>query len=81
MFIRYYKTLLVTFFLLFSTYSLAQAPIPSAPIVGAKSYIVIDSKTGYEIAALNPDLSLEPASLTKIMTTYVAFKSIENGQI
>ncbi|MBM37634.1 MAG: serine-type D-Ala-D-Ala carboxypeptidase [Woeseia sp.] len=81
MFIRYYKTLLVTFFLLFSTYSLAQAPIPSAPIVGAKSYLVIDSKTGYEIAALNPDLSLEPASLTKIMTTYVAFKSIENGQI
>lgn len=81
MFIRYYKALLVTFFLLFSTYSLAQAPIPSAPIVGAKSYLVIDSKTGYEIAALNPDLSLEPASLTKIMTTYVAFKSIENGQI
>ena len=81
MFIRYYKALLVIFFLLFSTYSLAQAPIPSAPIVGAKSYIVIDSKTGYEIAALNPDLSLEPASLTKIMTTYVAFKSIENGQI
>lgn len=81
MFIRYYKALLVTFFLLFSTYSLAQAPIPSAPIVGAKSYLVIDSKTGYEIASLNPDLLLEPASLTKIMTTYVAFKSIENGQI
>ena len=78
MFIKHYKALLVTFFLLFSTYSLAQIPIPSAPIVGAKSYLVIDSKTGYEIAAFNPDLSLAPASLTKIMTTYVIFKAIKN---
>ncbi len=81
MFIKHYKALLIPFFLLFSTYSLAQIPIPSAPIVGAKSYLVIDSKTGYEIAAFNPDLSLAPASLTKIMTTYAIFKAIKNDQI
>ena len=56
-------------------------PTPAAPIIGAKSYLVIDSKTGHEIAALNADESLAPASLTKIMTTYVVFKALKQGQI
>ena len=56
-------------------------PTPAAPIIGAKSYLVIDSTTGHEIAALNPDESLAPASLTKIMTTYVVFSALQQGQI
>ena len=59
----------------------AAMPTPAAPIIGAKSYLVIDSKTGHEIAALNADESLAPASLTKIMTTYVVFKALQQGQI
>lgn len=56
-------------------------PTPAAPIIGAKSYLVIDSTTGHEIAALNADESLAPASLTKIMTTYVVFSALKQGQI
>ena len=56
-------------------------PAPAPPIIGAKSYLVIDSKTGHEIAALNPDAPLAPASLTKIMTTYVVFKALKQGQL
>ena len=56
-------------------------PVPAAPIIGAKSYLVIDSKTGHELASLNADESLAPASLTKIMTTYVAFHALQQGQI
>ncbi|MGY8794839.1 MAG: D-alanyl-D-alanine carboxypeptidase family protein [Woeseiales bacterium] len=56
-------------------------PTPAAPIIGAKSYLVIDSKTGHEIAALNADQPLAPASLTKIMTTYVVFNALKQGQI
>lgn len=59
----------------------APMPTPTAPIVGAKSYLVVDSKTGYEIAALNADAPLAPASLTKIMTTYVVFSALRQGQI
>ena len=59
----------------------AAMPTPAAPIIGAKGYLVIDSKTGHEIAALNADESLAPASLTKIMTTYVVFKALQQGQI
>lgn len=56
-------------------------PTPAAPIIGAKSFLVIDSETGYEIASLNPDAALAPASLTKIMTTYVVFYALQQGQI
>lgn len=56
-------------------------PAPAAPIIGAKSYLVIDARTGHELAALDPDIPLAPASLTKIMTTYVVFKALRAGQI
>ena len=31
-------------------------PVPAPPIIGAKSYLVIDATTGKELAALDPDL-------------------------
>ena len=67
--------------LLFSASFAAPMPTPAAPIIGAKSYLVIDSKTGHEIATLDADAPLAPASLTKIMTTYVVFSALQQGQI
>jgi D-alanyl-D-alanine carboxypeptidase (penicillin-binding protein 5/6) len=73
--------LTILLFLCFSNTYAATMPTPAAPIIGAKGYLVIDSQTGHEIAALNADESLAPASLTKIMTTYVVFKALQQGQI
>lgn len=56
-------------------------PTPAPPIIGAKSYLVIDSTTGHELASLHPDVALAPASLTKLMTTYVVFTALKEGQI
>ena len=56
-------------------------PAPAPPIIGAKSYLIIDGKTGQELASLDPDTPLAPASLTKIMTTYVVFAALKQGQI
>ena len=56
-------------------------PLPAPPIIGATSYFVVDSKTGHEIAALEPDKAVAPASLTKLMTAYVVFKSLQESQI
>lgn len=56
-------------------------PVPAPPIIGAKSYLVIDSKTGYEVASLEPDLSLAPASLTKLMTAYVVFEALQQERL
>jgi D-alanyl-D-alanine carboxypeptidase (penicillin-binding protein 5/6) len=75
------RALVVTFFLSFSVAYAAPMPTPAAPIIGAKSYLVIDGKTGHELAALEADEPLAPASLTKIMTTYVVFSALKQGQI
>jgi D-alanyl-D-alanine carboxypeptidase (penicillin-binding protein 5/6) len=56
-------------------------PAPAPPVIGAKSYLVIDAQTGHELASLNPDTALAPASLTKLMTTYVVFSALKQGQI
>jgi D-alanyl-D-alanine carboxypeptidase (penicillin-binding protein 5/6) len=75
------SALAILFLFLFSAAYAAPMPTPAAPIIGAKSYLVIDSKTGHEIAALDADSPLAPASLTKIMTTYVVFSALQQGQI
>ena len=73
----------LTFIFLFTTDAYAQSamPAPAPPIIGAKSYLVIDATTGHELASLDPDIPLAPASLTKIMTTYVVFAALRQGQI
>ena len=54
------------------------APIPKPPNPNVSSYILVDYDSGMVIAAKNPDLILPPASITKIMTSYLAFTELEN---
>lgn len=56
-------------------------PIPAAPIIGATSYLLIDATTGRELASLQPDNAIPPASLTKLMTAYAVFKALNGEQI
>jgi D-alanyl-D-alanine carboxypeptidase (penicillin-binding protein 5/6) len=56
-------------------------PIPAPPIIGAKSYLLVDGNTGQELASLEPDKALAPASLTKLMTAYTIFRALEENQI
>ena len=74
---------LIAFVFVFATSAYAQnvLPTPAPPIIGAKSYLVIDATTGHELAALEPDIPLAPASLTKIMTSYVVVLALQQGQI
>ena len=77
-------TLLFALFIVFLTaaaHAAAPMPAPAPPIIGAKSYLLVDSQTGRELASLNPDEGLAPASLTKLMTTYVVFNALKQGQI
>jgi|TARA_B110000014_G_C20107896_1_gene582968 D-alanyl-D-alanine carboxypeptidase (penicillin-binding protein 5/6) len=55
--------------------------IPDAPQINAKGYILIDYTTGKVIAETNADTLLAPASLTKMMTSYIIGKELENGNI
>ncbi len=79
---RHYFALSLALILCISgVYAAAPMPVPAPPIIGAKSYLIIDNTTGRELAALNADMQLAPASLTKIMTTYVVFGALQRGNI
>lgn len=72
-------------FILLSTFltSAIAAPalIPAPPRVNAKAYLLIDHNSGHILAEKNADKQIEPASLTKLMTTYVVLFEIERGGI
>jgi len=55
--------------------------IPSPPAIAAKGYILMDANSGKVIIEKNADEELEPASLTKMMTAYVADYEIAQGNI
>lgn len=56
--------------------------IPQPPSdITAKSFILLDFDSGLPLAALEPDVEREPASLTKLMTAYVVFREIKAGKI
>jgi D-alanyl-D-alanine carboxypeptidase (penicillin-binding protein 5/6) len=57
------------------------AIIPAPPQLAAQGYLLIDATTGTSLVEFNADQRLPPASLTKIMTSYVAAKEIERGTI
>lgn len=55
----------------------AQKLIPAAPSLAAKAWILVDAYTGHVLVEHNADQQLPPASLAKMMTTYIVSNEIE----
>lgn len=55
--------------------------VPQAPQLAATGYILVDGTTGSIIAESNADQQLPPASLTKMMSSYLVTEEIEKGRI
>ncbi|KPH61720.1 D-alanyl-D-alanine carboxypeptidase [Pseudoalteromonas porphyrae] len=55
--------------------------MPAPPQINAKGYFLVDFTTGKVIAEGEPDTRLAPASLTKMMTSYVIGTEIKAGNI
>lgn len=55
--------------------------IPAPPAIDASSYLVLDFSSGNMIIEENVDKRLPPASLTKIMTTYVVASELKEGNL
>ena len=72
--------LLVT--LLSAAFAAGAAPaIPAPPQLAAKSYVLMDATSGKVLVENNGDQRLPPASLTKLMTAYIATLQIRQGKI
>jgi D-alanyl-D-alanine carboxypeptidase (penicillin-binding protein 5/6) len=59
----------------------AEPIIPSPPQLAAKSYVLMDAASGKVLVEAGGDERLPPASLTKLMTAYIATLEIKKDQI
>ena len=59
----------------------AEQMMPSPPQLAAKSYVLMEASSGNVLVENNGDERLPPASLTKLMTAYIATLDIRRGQI
>ena len=59
----------------------AQQLIPAPPELAAKAWILVDANTGHILVESNADMQLPPASLAKMMTTYIVSNEIAAGRM
>ena len=77
-----YQILSSVFAMLF-VFSATSQPIttPAPPTLAAESYILMDFLSDTLIAEKDIDKKVEPASITKMMTAYVVFTELKNGNL
>jgi D-alanyl-D-alanine carboxypeptidase (penicillin-binding protein 5/6) len=56
-------------------------PLPPAPSVAAKSWVLSDFSSGQTLVSQNANERVEPASLTKLMTAYLTFAALKQKRI
>lgn len=56
-------------------------PIPAAPKLQASGYLLVDATNGEILVEHNAEEPLPPASLTKMMTAYIAEREITEGRM
>ncbi|MEX2523516.1 MAG: D-alanyl-D-alanine carboxypeptidase family protein [Gammaproteobacteria bacterium] len=74
----FFLKIIVLFTVVFSS---TAAILPAPPKVNAESYLVMDYESGHIIAGENITERVEPASLTKMMTTHVVAEELAAGNI
>ncbi len=70
--------------LLLAAVAAAQAdtpPVPPPPTFEATAWVLVDQASGTTLAAHRADESVEPASITKLMTAYVVFQALKDGKL
>ena len=55
--------------------------VPRAPELNAEAFILMDAESGHVLVEKNADKQLPPASLTKMMTSYIAVHELEAGNV
>jgi len=63
------------------SFSAARAEAPLPPEIAARSYLLFDVTTNQVLASREPDLPVEPASLTKLMSAYLVFQALKDKKL
>ena len=73
--------LLASVLMSFQFMAQAAMPVPAPPQVAAKNYLLMDFNSGQILAEKEADVQIEPASITKLMTSYIVYSEIEAGRL
>jgi len=76
---RFFQMLAATVLVAVSLQARAQMPVP--PDMAAKAYFLMDVTANQVLAAKDPDMAVEPASLTKLMTAYLVFDALKTRKL
>ena len=79
--LHFLQRLVLLFSFLISPAAWSAPIIPPPPELGAKSWVLMDAASGNVLVNHQGDLRLPPASLTKLMTAYIATLEIDRGQL
>lgn len=75
-------SLFLAAFVSFTTQAQTQGPmIPEPPAIAAKSYVLMDYASGQVLVSHQADEKLPPASLTKMMTSYILGQALQEGKV
>ena len=61
--------------------ALAEAPLPATPAVSAESYVLLDTDSAQILAERAADLRTPPASLAKLMVSYILSDQLRSGHV
>ena len=76
------KLIFALLLLLMPVFASAQpSPLPEEPHLAAKAYLLYDYTSNQILVSQNGDARMEPASLTKLMTAYLAFDAIKHNTL
>lgn len=67
--------------LFFIVVNAASAQSLPPPAIAARSWLLLDATSGQVLASQDPEMRVEPASLTKIMTAYLAFAAVRDKKL
>jgi serine-type D-Ala-D-Ala carboxypeptidase (penicillin-binding protein 5/6) len=73
--------LILSFLFLLPVFVFAQPVLPPAPQLAAKAYLLLDYTSNQILVNQNGDARMEPASLTKLMTAYLAFDALKHDTL
>jgi D-alanyl-D-alanine carboxypeptidase (penicillin-binding protein 5/6) len=59
----------------------ANMPLPEPPRFTGKSFVLMDYHSGQLLAGREADQRIQPASITKLMTAYILFSELKNGNL
>ncbi|MBM4863841.1 D-alanyl-D-alanine carboxypeptidase [Vibrio parahaemolyticus] len=77
-----FNTTFLTGLATFSHFAFAATTVvPNAPELSSRGYVLMDYHTGKVLVERDADKRLNPASLTKLMTAYVAGQEVNAGNI